>query len=205
MPPPLFIAKQLARPSGFIGGLIAAFMNRGNASMNAFAVEQLQLTSGDRVLEVGFGGGVTLPALMRTAAFVAGVDPSKDMVARATRRYADAVKAGRGEFRLGNIEALPFGGGSFTKVCTVNTIYFWTSLDAGAAELHRVLTPGGRVALGFLPKTHMDHMHMPKDIFTPRAPEDAVAALATAGFTEAHVQRPDPLTAWNVIVATRGT
>jgi ubiquinone/menaquinone biosynthesis C-methylase UbiE len=92
--------------------------------LNAFAVQQLQLTSSDRVLEVGFGGGVTLRSLIAGAAFVSGVDRSRDMVSRAKARFSEAVKAGRAEFREGDLEHLPFQSSSFGKVCIVNTVYF---------------------------------------------------------------------------------
>ena len=113
-------------------------MNRHNAKLNAFAVQQLNLTSSDRVLEIGFGGGVTLPLLIKQAGFVGGVDRSLDMVKRAKAIFSDAVSSGRAEFRQGTVEALPFEVSSFGKVCTVNTVYFWSSLDAGFFEIHRV-------------------------------------------------------------------
>ena len=178
-------------------------MNRTNADVNAFAVRQLELVPSDRVLEIGFGGGGTLPTLMAGAAFVGGVDRSRDVVARARARFSEAVQTGRADFREGSVEALPFEAGSFAKVCTVNTVYFWTSLDAGFAEIHRVLMPDGRLAVGFLPKDHMDRMGMPMDIFTSRTPDDVIAALTKAGFEGVRIERPEPTTAWNVIVATR--
>jgi ubiquinone/menaquinone biosynthesis C-methylase UbiE len=186
-----------------MGAVIRRLMNRHNARMNAFAVRELQLVSSDRVLEIGFGGGVTLPALMRTAAFVAGIDRSHDVVAWARRRFAEAITTGRAAFRQGSVEALPYETATFDKACTVNTVYFWTSLDAGFAELHRVLAPRGRIAVGFLPKERMERMGMPDDIFTTRAPQEIVAALTRAGFTEATAKRPDPRTAWTVVVASR--
>jgi SAM-dependent methyltransferase len=178
-------------------------MNHRNARMNAFAVEQLELQRGDRVLEIGFGGGVNLPALVERATFVAGADPSPDVVKRAKARFAAAMKAGRADFRVGTVEAIPFETARFGKVCTVNTVYFWRSLDAGFAEIHRVLAPGGRIVVGFLPKTWMDLMGVPPDIFTPRTLEEVIAALEQAGFTGVCVSRPQPSTAWNVMVATR--
>lgn len=200
---PRFIAKQLSNPSGFLGVIIRHLMNRHNARMNAFAVNALELEPSDRVLEIGFGGGATLPSLIRKAAFVAGVDRSHDVVSWAKRRFTKSIKAGRAEFRHGQIEALPFEAATFDKVCTVNTIYFWTSLDAGFAEIYRVLRRGGRVAVGFLPKERMDRMGVPDDIFTTRAPQDVVEALARAGFSKTRVERPEAHTPWNVVVATR--
>jgi ubiquinone/menaquinone biosynthesis C-methylase UbiE len=172
-------------------------MNRHNARMNAFAVQQLQLEPSDRVLEIGFGGGVILPALLNAAAFVAGVDRSSDVIEWAQRHFAKAIKVGRAEFRQGNVESLPFEKAAFDKVCTVNTVYFWTSLDAGFAGIHRVLKRGGRVVVGFLPKERMERMGMPADIFTTRAPRDVIEALTKAGFCDARVERPEPKTPWN--------
>jgi arsenite methyltransferase len=200
---PRFIARQLSHPIGFIGVAIRHLMNRHNARMNAFAVQQLQLEPSDRVLEIGFGGGVILPALLNAAAFVTGVDRSSDVIEWAQRHFAKAIKAGRAEFRQGNVESLPFEKAAFDKVCTVNTIYFWTSLDAGFAEIHRVLKPGGRVVVGFLPKERMERMGMPADIFTTRAPREVIEALTKAGFCDARIERPEPKTPWNVVVAAR--
>jgi arsenite methyltransferase len=178
-------------------------MNRGNANMNAFALRQLELASTDRVLDVGFGGGVTLPTLFERAAFVAGVDRSHDVVLRAKAHFAKAVAAGRADFREGQVESLPFAPASFDKVCTVNTVYFWTSLDAGFGEIHRVLSPGGRLAVGFLGKERMDRLGFPSDIFTTRAPDDVVASITKTGFTNVRITRPAADTAWCVVVAVR--
>ena len=98
---------------------------------------------------------------------------------------------------------MPFNEAAFDKICTVNTVYFWTSLEAGFAEIYRVLKSGGRAIVGFLPKEKMDRMGMPSDIFTTRAPGDVVVAMRQAGFHNIRIERPTPKTAWNVLVATR--
>ncbi len=200
---PRFNEKKLSHPNGVIGIVIRDLMNRHNARMNAFAVGQLQLAPSDRVLEIGFGGGSTLPALLNTGAFVAGVDRSYDVIGWAKRHFTKAIETGRAEFRQGNVESLPFNEAAFDKICTVNTVYFWTSLEAGFAEIYRVLKSGGRAIVGFLPKEKMDRMGMPSDIFTTRAPGDVVVAMRQAGFHNIRIERPTPETAWNVLVATR--
>ncbi|WP_109488333.1 class I SAM-dependent methyltransferase [Occallatibacter savannae] len=200
--PPRFIAKQLSRPSGLFAPIISWLMNRHNAKLNAFALDQLRLTRADRVLEIGFGGGLNLPFLIERAAFTAGLDRSPEIVKRANARFRDQIRAGRAEFREGHIEHIPFETGSFTRVCTVNTVYFWSSLDAGCAEIRRVLTPEGAAIIGFLPKTHMDKMKMPGDIFTSRTEDEVIAALRRNGFANAQITRPTPQTAWAVAVAS---
>ena len=157
-------------------------MNRHNAKLNAFALQQLQLTGNDRVLEIGFGGGVALPTLIGVAAFVGGVDRSREMVDRAKARFAAAVAADRADFREGTVDAIPFETASFSKACSVNTIYFWRSLDAGFAEVRRVLSPISLVVVGFLPKEHMDRGNFPADIFTSRTPDKVMRALRAPDF-----------------------
>ena len=109
----------------------------------------------------------------------------------------------RAHFHRGGVEAMPFADASFDKVITCNTVYFWTSLTAGMAEIARVLAPGGRVVIGFLPKERMDRMNMPADIFTSCTPEDIQRAMAAAGLTNPRIEKPTPATAWAVAVAQR--
>jgi SAM-dependent methyltransferase len=188
---------------GFPGWIIERLMNRRNARMNAFAVDLLELRQSDDVLEIGFGGGVNLATLIKRSRFVAGVDLSPDVVRRASARFREPVTSGRAVFREGRVESIPFESGRFHKICTVNTLYFWRSLEAGLAELRRVLAQDGQLAIGFLPKQWMDRMGFPSDIFTTRTSEEVRSALTTAGFTRVRIERPTAETAWNVILASR--
>jgi arsenite methyltransferase len=199
---PRLIARHLSWPQGLFGRFVGFLMNRHNARMNAFAVKMLTLKPDDRVLEIGFGGGATLPALITRSGFVAGVDRSADAVSWASSRHARDVASGRADFREGHVEALPYESAAFGKVCTVNTVYFWKSLEAGFAEIRRVLAHDGRIVVGFLPKERMARMNMPADIFTLRAPDDVIAALKKCGFGDIRIERPQPDTPWNVIVAS---
>jgi hypothetical protein len=59
------------------------------------------------------------------------------------------------------------------------------------------------VFVGFLPKSQMQRMRMPADIFTLRAPEDVIAALERLRFGGVRVERPEPSMPWTVIAASR--
>lgn len=200
---PRFIARQLSRPSGWVGTLIMLLMNRGNAKLNAFALEELAPRRSDKALEVGFGGGLLLPHLIARSGHVCGVDLSDRALEAAKLNFAKDIAAGRAEFKKGAVEALPCADSAFEKAISVNTVYFWKSLDAGFKELHRVLAPGGRLVVGFLPKEFMDRMNMPADIFTPRTPDDITKALQNAGFDAVRSVRPNASTKWQVASGTR--
>jgi ubiquinone/menaquinone biosynthesis C-methylase UbiE len=176
-------------------------MNRHNAKLNAFALQQLHLTANDRVLEIGFGGGVALPTLIGVAAFVGGVDRSREMVKRAKARFAAAVAADRADFWEGTVDAISFETASFSKACTVNTIYFWRSLDAGFAELRRVLSPVAAWWSGSFRKSTWT-VEISRQTSSLHARQmRSWGPLAGAGFQDIRVERPTPNTAWNVIVA----
>lgn len=181
---------------------MAWLMNRHNAKINIFALEQMGLTPADRVLEIGFGGGLNLPHLIAASAFVGGVDRSAATVQRAKSKFHQAISNGRADFREGSVEALPFEPASFDKVCTVNTVYFWKSLEAGFGEINRVLSSRGRAVIGFLPKEHMDRMGMPPDVFTTRSAEEVVTALELSGFSDGRIEQPTSSTPWKVVIAS---
>lgn len=208
MAPPGFIvrllAPQLARPRGLFGRVVAAFMNRGNRRMNAFTIESLALRPEDRVLEVGFGGGLNLlPLLDRVPrGAVVGIDPSDTMVDAARARHRSLVASGRLRLERGVVEQLPLDDGAFDAISTVNTIYFWKDPAAGACELMRVLRSGGRLAITLLPRDRMEKLGMPREIFRYWAPEEVQSLLTAAGFADVRVRRPENV-AWVCVTATR--
>lgn len=79
-----FLAKQLGQPSGFFGRLLMRLLNLGNASMNDFTFQQLDLQSSDAVLEIGFGGGYLLEKIIASQIpnSVAGIDLLKQTRSR---------------------------------------------------------------------------------------------------------------------------
>jgi ubiquinone/menaquinone biosynthesis C-methylase UbiE len=138
--------------------MTARFMRSGNGPLSLWMVELLEVGATDRVLEVGFGPGVALSALLERVpqGSVAGVEASELMVRDARRHFAAAVAAGRLDLRRGDAASLPFEDGSFDAVCGAHVLYFWPDPIATIRELGRVLRPGGRLALAF-----QEHDRMP--------------------------------------------
>jgi ubiquinone/menaquinone biosynthesis C-methylase UbiE len=198
-----FIAEQLAHPKGIRGWLVAFVMNRINAAMNSFTLKTIAVRRTEKVLEIGFGGGSLLEELLRSSAHVSGIDRSSDVVRRAQRRFQSEQSSGRAHFCQGDIEALPFNRAEFDVVLTVNTVYFWHSLQAGFSQIGRVLRPGGRLAVTFLVAARMAPMKMPTDIFTLRDTDEVVKVLEAEGFSDVKVLRPSPNSGWNTVLAIR--
>jgi SAM-dependent methyltransferase len=95
-------------------------------------------TAPERVVDVGCGTGDLTEQLAREAGVpVVAVDLSPRMADLARARGLPAANA--------DIERLPFPDGTFDAVLANRVLYHLPDLDAGLAELARVLRRGGRL------------------------------------------------------------
>jgi len=143
------LARQLGNPEGEIGRAVGEYMSGHNGAVSAAAWRRLGLKPRDRVLEVGFGNGRLIPALLALEPELAytGIEISETMMAEATAFNRSLLEAKRIELKLGSVEAMPFPAGSFDRAASVNTIYFWPDPGRALGELHRVLRPEGVLVL----------------------------------------------------------
>ena len=107
---------------------------------------------------------MTLVPLLEGAAYVAGVDHSRSMVQRALNTFSTEVKEEHANFYVAEEKRCRLLPLPFKKVCTVNTIYFWKSLETGFIEIRRVLAQDGRLVVGFSPKDRRERFGVPTDI-----------------------------------------
>ena len=143
------LLRMFGRPCGLLGRLGGIIMARTNRRHAAWAIGLLDVRSETTVLEVGFGPGVGIELLARSARRVFGVDPSPAMLLQARRRNVAAVREGRVELRQGSAESLPLADASCDGVLAVNSLQVWPDPLRGLCEVRRVLKPGGRLALAF--------------------------------------------------------
>ena len=157
--------------------------------MNKLTLLQLAVEPEDRILEVGFGGGDLLEKVLSTkpCEYVAGVDLSAEMVSLVGRRLRRYILAGRAELRCGDIEALPFRDGEFTKLCSVNTLYFWRNPSVALFECRRVLKRDGRIVLCFNAKEELARWPGHKYGFRLYELAEVESLLKVAGFTSLEV------------------
>jgi uncharacterized membrane protein YdjX (TVP38/TMEM64 family) len=145
------IRSQFMRPRGFAGWLVGWEMalRSSNRKRNVWAVGLLGVEPTDRVLEIGFGPGIAIRELSRQAThgLVCGIDHSEVMIRQATRRNADAVRAGHVDLRCGSVEHLPAFEEPFDKVLAVNNMGMWRDPGERLKELHSLMRLGGRIAI----------------------------------------------------------
>lgn len=109
------------------------------------AFDALELVPGQRVLEIGCGGGQLAaniaPSLGEAGRYI-GLDASEEQLHAARAASADFPNV---EFIRGDATDLPFESGSFDRVVAINTLEYIPDTAAVLDEMRRVLRPGGKL------------------------------------------------------------
>lgn len=124
-----------------------------------------RLVPGENVLDVGCGTGTLAISAKRQVGptgSVFGVDASPEMLARAARKAAKAGAEVR--FQKAFVQTLPFDDAQFDAVTTTVMLHHLPkeARRLCAAEMRRVLKPGGRVLavdFGGAQSRFFEHMH----------------------------------------------
>jgi SAM-dependent methyltransferase len=106
-------------------------------------LDAVQLAPGCELLDVATGPGWLAAAATAGGAHAIGVDLSPGMVALAAQLHSGI------EFRVADVEHLPFADGTFDALVCNFAIGHFPYPEAAVAECIRVLKRGGRVALSW--------------------------------------------------------
>lgn len=177
------LASQLSNPKGDFGVELATEMGKTNLGMTKSAMHALRIKPGDQILEIGHGNAAHLGYLLSLSPEISytGLEISKTMHQEAKDLNSHLAKEGMIRFCRYEGEKIPFVDNSFTKIFTVNTVYFWINPTAFAKEIGRVLHPSGRFVLAFGQKTFMKNLPFTQFGFRLYDTSDLVDLLEKAG------------------------
>jgi len=189
-----FLASQLKQPSGAFGRfLMGHLLNKANARINHLTVELLDIQASDRVLDIGFGGGATLGMMTDRidSGKIYGIDFSEPMVQQALRKFQGLIQSGKLWIQEADVQKLPFESEMFDKVCTVNTIYFWSEPLTGLREIRRVMKCGGVLVVSIRSADKMKDLRFAQYNFRLYSPTQLRSLLEDAGFTGVSIDHRD--------------
>jgi len=109
-------------------------------------VQALKLRSGEHVLEVGVGTGLSLPLYPRDVK-ITGIDLSREMLEKARRRVARRHLANVEALLEMDAERMSFADASFDKVVAMYVVPVVANPVRLLEELHRVCKPQGEIFL----------------------------------------------------------
>lgn len=186
-----YLSEQASHPRGIGGRLIGRLWVTETAAVNDAAIDLLAPTTGEHVLEIGFGPGRSLGMIGAQGATATGIDVSTAMVAHAAHRNAAMLRAGALTLLVGDGVTIPLDDDSVDAALSVHSLYFWSEPQSTLEEIARVLRPGGRVLLVFRGREHPLPGRLDPAVYRSVTTDEALTWLRDAGFTD--VERRSPV------------
>lgn len=133
-----------AKPVGKAGEEMLIRMNASHYDVTGWALDFMELSGNETVLDIGCGGGETLKRIsQKTTGHLTGLDYSPVSVKMTGQRNAEIIASGRMNVIEASVEKMPFSDNSFDRIITVESFYFWKNPPENLKEVYRVLATDG--------------------------------------------------------------
>lgn len=181
------LARNLNSPQGEKGIEIGEMMNATNIGMTLESIKALLIEDNEHILEIGHGNAAHVKSILNKAQNVkyTGVDISETMYNEA-RRLNSGYKD-HADFVLYEGEKLPFEDKTFSKIFTVNTVYFWQNPVGYLNEIYRVLQNNGSFVLTFGQRDFMETLPFTQFGFTLYNTDEMVDIVSKSQFKRVKV------------------
>ena len=105
------------------------------------ALDRTDVGPSTRYLDIGCGAGLAASMAAERGADISGIDAAANMLEIARSRTSD------GDFRIGDLEILPFEDSAFDVVTGFNSFQYAGNPGVALAEARRVVKPNGTVVI----------------------------------------------------------
>jgi arsenite methyltransferase len=131
-----------------VGVFLGDSYHPGGPALTRRLADALDLRPGQQVLDLACGPGATAMLLARERKVkVTGIDLGAVQVTKARARASQLGLGKWVQFQLGDAERLPIGDGRFDAVVCECALCTFPDKPTAAAEIARVLRPGGKVGI----------------------------------------------------------
>ena len=104
-------------------------------------LDACDVVAGTYLLDAGCGSGAASNRAAIRKAIVSGLDAAEGMIERARKQVPE------GDFRVGNLENLPFDDNAFDAVVALDSVQFVENKVSAISEMGRVCRNDGKVAI----------------------------------------------------------
>jgi len=143
------LMNLFGRPHGLLGRIGGRILAVTNKQINQWTVSLLDIELEDRILKIGFGPGIAakmISDMIGNGKYI-GIDPSEVTLSQAQKRNATAIREGKVELILADVERLPVFDMRIDKIFSINSIIFWKNPITQLKELRSRMTPGEIIAI----------------------------------------------------------
>ena len=190
------VITQCRKPHGEEGIKTIKSMNQGHDGISNFAMECIDTSVDDDVLDIGCGGGVNIEKFLRRCpdGNVWGLDYSVVSVSESIKRNQEAVDMGRCQVIEANVCNMPIDDDTFDIVSAFSSIYFWPDFKNTLKKVFKIIKTNGQfmIACGSDGNDPNDEDWVDADAgMTVYTEEQLIEYLRKAGFKEIKTYRKE--------------
>lgn len=150
-----YLTDQLACPHGVAGKMLAKSMEKDEPRKQraAWAVDLLDLSDEEQVLEVGFGNGYSLELIAQQIPLgsLVGIDHSSLMVKLASERMQRYKEELPLALITASIEESPKLEQKFSRVLAINSLMYWPEKEKCLRQIKSMMLPDSRILIVYQP------------------------------------------------------
>ena len=158
-------------------------MIKENMSRYGLLMKDLDVQPFEKILEIGYGPGICIELLAEAcnSCTIHGIDFSKLMYERATKRNKKQIESNRILLKYGDILDNQSDKDDYDKIFCLNVVYFWDGLRKVFEKIATLLRNNGAFYIYMATREMLIEKKAPDGVFNKYSIEQIEEALRLAG------------------------